>query len=1723
MVVTGFSTFGGSSATLLNVSGFSTLGATSTTLLNVSGIATFTDNVILNSTNAVQIPVGTIEERGFRLLETKTGDISGVGTNRITGINTVGIETGQYILGPSGVLRENTQVESIGIGSIGIGLTALLASSSGTFRFGTIDFVAGQIRYNSESSSFEGYGPNNSWGPLSLYFSDGSGGGSNQSSGTLTIEGTSNEVDVSLTDSTYTISLPDQVSITTLNVSGIATFTDNVILNSTNAVQIPVGTIEERGFRLLETKTGDISGVGTNRITGINTVGIETGQYILGPSGVLRENTQVESIGIGSIGIGLTALLASSSGTFRFGTIDFVAGQIRYNSESSSFEGYGPNNSWGPLSLYFSDGSGGGSNQSSGTLTIEGTSNEVDVSLTDSTYTISLPDQVSITTLSVSGVSTLTGGVNADAGIKAARLNVTGISTLGQTTTTGLKNTGISSLGLATADTLVVTGFSTFGSISATNANFTGVTSITSLSLGEQLALSSFTVSTEFVSTAGVNTLSATQISTLEVTGISTLGQTTTAGLKNTGISSLGNATADTLNVTGVATASSFSGSGSGLSDVPITSLDIDGGTELSSLANEDLFIVDDGAGGTNRKITASNVSAYVLGGASGSVNFQNLNVTGIGTVGLLSATNANIGVLTATDIVGNGDGITSVRAGILTGSLPPIDGSQLTGIVATGTGVQIFDGYGGSYGDGAVYTGIGITFVYNTDNVTVDFNAGITTIGLSTFVSIGGSMTATSFHGDGSGLTNAGAFNYDNTTNVFTQNITSLPSRTDGANNFFAGRSAGHNITSADSNIAIGSSSGLSLTSGHNNIFLGACAGCNSNTAYHNVFLGNRAGCNNSGGDYNTFIGYLAGRDNTTGSYNFFLGGYAGYNNNTGCFNTFIGQCAGYDNCNASNNTFIGYQAGKCNSTGAGNFFVGQCAGYFSCTGFYNNFLGDSAGYCNTEGCDNNFLGRCAGCSNTSGSYNNFFGHDAGCNNTTGSFNNFIGECAGFCNTDTNGSVAIGQSAGYHNDASDNIFLGRNTGFTTVTRSSSDLITGSDNFISGVGAGSSLTTGCNNTFIGNSVGTGNTSGSYNNFLGNSAGRCNTTGCNNNFFGNQAGFCNTSGIYNNFFGSSAGYKNTTGCHNNFLGNQAGYCNTSGSWNVFIGERAGYCSTTGCHNNFFGCRAGCRTTGVCNNFFGAAAGVSNTSGSNNNFFGSAGGNNTTGSHNNFFGRSAGWGNGTGENNNFIGNCAGYGNSSGCYNNFFGPFAGFNNTTGCYNNFFGRSAGRCNLNGYDNVAIGRYAAHCRTTGHSNVSIGNSAGYFNTGSNNTFIGVLAGSGFASASGSYNIFFGHCSGRSNTSGACNLFAGVRSGACNTTGEFNIFFGHCAGHCNTDGDCNIVAGYKAGFSNETGCHNVFLGWCAGATSTKGEQIAIGYNARVAAPTESTQLAIGIGNTNWIDGNESYFVGFGITNPTQRVDVGGNIKVSGELHGPTNFVIDPAAVGDNTGSVRIKGDLYVDGDNFVVNSETITLGDFVVGIASTVPNRTELDGAGIGIGSDVTFLYDDTNTALKSNVNLNLSAADKTYKINGTDVLSATTLGSGVVNSSLTSVGNLTSLTVSGGVSVSGSGGISVVGVVTASDFNSTSDQKLKTNIQRVENAVDKVQQIDGVSFNWIENDKPSMGVIADQVEKVLPELVSNTDPKTVNYNGLIGLLIEVVKEQQTQINDLNERLSRLE
>lgn len=103
---------------------------------------------------------------------------------------------------------------------------------------------------------------------------------------------------------------------------------------------------------------------------------------------------------------------------------------------------------------------------------------------------------------------------------------------------------------------------------------------------------------------------------------------------------------------------------------------------------------------------------------------------------------------------------------------------------------------------------------------------------------------------------------------------------------------------------------------------------------------------------------------------------------------------------------------------------------------------------------------------------------------------------------------------------------------------------------------------------------------------------------------------------------------------------------------------------------------------------------------------------------------------------------------------------------------------------------------------------------------------------------------------------------------------------------------------------------------------------------------------------------------------------------------------------------------------------------------------------------------------------------------------------------------------------ISASGTVTATDFNSTSDVKLKKNIKQIEDPISKIMNIEGVSFNWKSDNRPSLGIIADQLENTLPELVSNDDPKTVNYNGLVGLLIECVKNQQQQIDELKDQLN---
>jgi len=96
-------------------------------------------------------------------------------------------------------------------------------------------------------------------------------------------------------------------------------------------------------------------------------------------------------------------------------------------------------------------------------------------------------------------------------------------------------------------------------------------------------------------------------------------------------------------------------------------------------------------------------------------------------------------------------------------------------------------------------------------------------------------------------------------------------------------------------------------------------------------------------------------------------------------------------------------------------------------------------------------------------------------------------------------------------------------------------------------------------------------------------------------------------------------------------------------------------------------------------------------------------------------------------------------------------------------------------------------------------------------------------------------------------------------------------------------------------------------------------------------------------------------------------------------------------------------------------------------------------------------------------------------------------------------------------------GQLNATNFNSLSDARYKTNITPITGAGKKIAAINGVSFSWLENNKPSLGVIAQEIEQVLPELVATGSDgfKSVNYSGIIGVLIEAVKELQAELTAL--------
>ena len=261
-------------------------------------------------------------------------------------------------------------------------------------------------------------------------------------------------------------------------------------------------------------------------------------------------------------------------------------------------------------------------------------------------------------------------------------------------------------------------------------------------------------------------------------------------------------------------------------------------------------------------------------------------------------------------------------------------------------------------------------------------------------------------------------------------------------------------------------------------------------------------------------------------------------------------------------------------------------------------------------------------------------------------------------------------------------------------------------------------------------------------------------------------------------------------------------------------------------------------------------------------------------------------------------------------------------------------------------------------------------------------------------------------------------------------------------------------------------------------------------------------NTGVTAGNG--LTGGGTLNATRTLNVGagGGITVSADAvaHADTS---SQASVNNSNGTViqdvtldtyghvtgltsyNLDGRYYTEteSDSRYARKDTSTRQDFTGSIRVSTNNTT---GGGIVLADDGDIV--DLNDGYAS---MRFSAGVRVYSSNGGGSVRHTLHSNG----SFTATGNITAY----------------------------SDERLKENIVIIENALDKVNAIRGVTYNRndIEETNRHAGVIAQEVEKVLPEVVATDDQgiKHVAYGNMVGLLIEAIKEQQVQINELKAKL----
>ena len=683
----------------------------------------------------------------------------------------------------------------------------------------------------------------------------------------------------------------------------------------------------------------------------------------------------------------------------------------------------------------------------------------------------------------------------------------------------------------------------------------------------------------------------------------------------------------------------------------------------------------------------------------------------------------------------------------------------------------------------------------------------------------------------------------------------------------------------------------------------------------------------------------------------------------------------------------------------------------------------------------------------------------------TSGDNVTFASAAAGATSIDglTDGS-ADGTSVGLGTDAlkNDN---GANANIGIGTQALCANIAGQHNV--GIGFCSlRTTTGSCNTAVGSGSLFVNSSGIDNTALGAFALCSNVSGSRNVAIGHLAMADNTTGTGNTIVGRGAAQLGVGSFNNTAVGEQALYANIAEN-NTAIGKNALHCTSgaAASQNTAVGLNAGCNiTTGKQNTVLGYGAMRNGTTGVCNIAIGINASLNGQVEKTIAIGHSALCSNTAGHWNLAIGNCAMKLNTNGKYNTVLGTMAMCAGLNSCENVAVGYSAlMNITTGGCNNVAIGYESSQCGTTVNCNTAIGWCSLNENTcGDNNTAVGATA---LLRNQGSSNTAVGSGT-LANNKGCENVAVGSGALLMTQTGSCNVAVGTSSLLCNTTGYGNIAVGNCAGHCNTIGNGRVNIGHKAGfghnptPTTAGFASVAIGYESMCNSSTGASNVAIGtqtLKNATYTTGN-TVVGGFAGTNLTTG---GGNVLVGmasgcSLTTGQLNTIIGYNTVG-GTGLCNVT----VIGNQAAASSGTAT-NEITLGNADITKVRVP------GIGG---FTLEDVDAS--------------SFKLYTNSTVLNTTWDS----DNMIVQGNVTSL----------------------SDINH------KENIRTIDAGLSLVDQLRGVRYTKKGSALEQIGVIAQEVEEVLPEVVltGGDGVKSVAYGNIVGVLIEAIKELKAEIDQL--------